>query len=355
MNTKKILLGALLAGAFGGAAAAPEAGQDSHDAHTIVIHKDGKEVAAGDQERDMFVRHLGDAPRLAALGMPGEPMLMEGMPMMEGANNFAITIRQGRPVKNAPYSAEAVSESVQTLPDGNQITRSTSSLSYRDSAGRTRNEVRNTAGETRQITIHEGDGASLLLDPAKKTATRIVRRTAGPDQGAANGQTEIKTKDGDVIVKRIERVEAPRDGARRNTEVQVRRMEFAHGAAPGGMPFEALSHSFGDMKWTKNAVTKDLGTKEIGGVKAEGKLRSYVIPAGEIGNKDAITVSNETWTSPELQITLYSKRSDPRTGERIYRLENLKRAEPAAALFTMPEGYAVKEIDTMIRRHGADK
>src|SRR5215813_8300419 len=43
-------------------------------------------------------------------------------------------------VTGAPFSAEAVSESVQTLADGNRITRRTVSHLYRDSQGRFRRE-----------------------------------------------------------------------------------------------------------------------------------------------------------------------------------------------------------------------
>src|SRR4051794_8380563 len=46
----------------------------------------------------------------------------------------------GRVVKNAPYSADVVTESTQTLPDGNRIHRSTTVKVYRDSDGRTRRE-----------------------------------------------------------------------------------------------------------------------------------------------------------------------------------------------------------------------
>jgi hypothetical protein len=101
--------------------------------------------------------------------------------------------------------------------------------------------------------------------------------------------------------------------------------------------------SAGDFKWAGKAATKDLGTRDIAGVKAQGKLRSYEIPAGEIGNAKAIVVSDETWWSPELQVTLYSKHSDPRSGDNVYRIENLRRDEPAAALFTVPSDYTVKD------------
>src|SRR5882672_12804368 len=46
----------------------------------------------------------------------------------------------GPVVKDAPYSAEAVTETVQTLADGNRIVQTSSAKIYRDSAGRTRHE-----------------------------------------------------------------------------------------------------------------------------------------------------------------------------------------------------------------------
>src|SRR5476649_1918213 len=46
----------------------------------------------------------------------------------------------GRVVRNAPYSADIVTESTQTLPDGNHIRQSTTAKFYRDSGGRTRSE-----------------------------------------------------------------------------------------------------------------------------------------------------------------------------------------------------------------------
>src|SRR4030095_4777469 len=46
----------------------------------------------------------------------------------------------GKSVKNAPYSAQAVTETTQTLGDGNRIVNKTTSSQYRDSEGRTRRE-----------------------------------------------------------------------------------------------------------------------------------------------------------------------------------------------------------------------
>src|SRR3989442_14565857 len=46
----------------------------------------------------------------------------------------------GKLVKGAPYSAEAVTESAQTLGDGNRIVNRSTASVYRDSEGRTRRE-----------------------------------------------------------------------------------------------------------------------------------------------------------------------------------------------------------------------
>ena len=89
-------------------------------------------------------------------------------------------------------------------------------------------------------------------------------------------------------------------------------------------------------------VTSKLGTREFDGVKAEGTSTVWTIPAGQIGNRNPINVTSESWYSPDLQVTVYSRHNDPRTGESIYRLASLKRAEPPADLFKVPEGYSIK-------------
>lgn len=77
-------------------------------------------------------------------------------------------------------------------------------------------------------------------------------------------------------------------------------------------------------------------------MRAQGKATTRTIPAGEIGNRNPIVITTESWYSPELQVTVYSRHSDPREGETVYRLSNIRRGEPAADLFKVPEDYAAK-------------
>jgi hypothetical protein len=119
-------------------------------------------------------------------------------------------------------------------------------------------------------------------------------------------------------------------------------MDFAPLAPMPGIPsmhFESTSH-------LGKGVTTKLAAKEIEGVKAEGTQTVWTIPAGQIGNRAPINVTRETWTSPDLQLTLLSRYNDPRSGESIYRLAAIKRAEPSADLFKVPDGFTVKT------RHG---
>ena len=67
-------------------------------------------------------------------------------------------------VKGAPFSAEAVNESLQVLADGNRITRSSSNRMFRDAAGRFRREGITSPGAALGAYI-ELQPTILILDP----------------------------------------------------------------------------------------------------------------------------------------------------------------------------------------------
>lgn len=277
----------------------------------------------------------------------------------------------GRFVKNAPYSAEVITEQQQNLPDGNQIVNKSSSLTFRDSAGRTRTEARDASGNVKVITISDAaEGVTYILRPEAKTATKIgprgdIARLAADKARMAADKVRAAAddirKDADrerIIVKRIERAEG--EAAHRIGEnVRIQVMKDLDTKMVGLNRLEGLNPmiagAFGDVKWSSKSTTKDLGTKEIEGVKATGKLRSYEIPAGEIGNRNPIVVSSEVWYSPDLQVTVMSKRSDPRTGDRIYRVSNIKRDEPAASLFAVPSDYTIKDVMAEMKKREEKK
>jgi hypothetical protein len=90
-------------------------------------------------------------------------------------------------------------------------------------------------------------------------------------------------------------------------------------------------------------VQEELGSQNIEGVPATGSRSTTTIPAGAIGNEHPIKVVSEQWFSPDLQVLVMTKHSDPRQGDITYRLLNIVRAEPDRSLFVVPADYAFKE------------
>jgi hypothetical protein len=94
-------------------------------------------------------------------------------------------IFDSHPVKGAPYSGQAVTETTQTLADGNRIVNRSTAMLYRDSEGRTRREQTlksiggMTAGTEPLQSILISDpvaGFSYTLDPASKIARKNASR-----------------------------------------------------------------------------------------------------------------------------------------------------------------------------------
>lgn len=372
MNTRNILIATLLASTFAPALAEELTIDQGSDGERRIVIRQGTVTLPPGQQAAL---RAGDSASLT------------------GA---MLRISSAGIVKNAPYSAEAVSESLQRLADGNQIVHTSSAMQYRDSAGRTRTEVRGDDGKLRTITINDPvEGARWILNPERKTATRIAitseqaraeadaaraaaaqaRIAAAQARAQAHAQAESaraaaqqQRREADQAGKAADEARARIDALRKegklpegthilvkdvqrgagSTEVRVRVAQAAPAALPAARAMSAqiaplIVGAVNDGKWSAKAVTRELGQRDFAGVQAQGNQRSYAIPAGEIGNRDPIEVSSETWYSPELQVTVYHKRSDPRSGDVVYKLDKLKRGEPPAALFAVPSDYKVHD------------
>ena len=235
----------------------------------------------------------------------------------------------GKIVKGAPYSGEAVTESIQTLADGNRIVNRITSSIYRDSEGRTRREQTLKGlgvlgnGEEPLQTIFINDpvaGVSFSLDSRSHIARKSVpfrfEFLSKPGAPAAEGQ-------------KFEFRVGPGDGEQLALKTET-------GVA-------ASTYVFKQKSLNSNEVKEQLGKQIIEGVEAEGTRTTVTIPAGEIGNERPIEIVSERWYSPELQLVVMTRHSDPRMGETTYKLTNISRAEPPKSLFEVPAGYTVKE------------
>ena len=217
----------------------------------------------------------------------------------------------GKVVTGAPYTATAVTETKQTLADGNTIDRKVQSTIYRDSQGRTRRETTFTgagpleaSGQLRFVV--------MIHDPVAETAYVLH-----------------------ADKKSAEKLPAPPNGSRKAGNMQSR--------------FEArIQEEIANGSLKK----EDLGPQTINGILAQGTRYTRTIPAGRFGNANPILIVSEQWYSPDLQIIVKSTRSDPRFGQTTYTLINVQRSEPAPSLFAVPSEYSITQANMRPRgRH----
>jgi hypothetical protein len=240
----------------------------------------------------------------------------------------ALTGNPGAVVTGAPFSADRVSEHVQTLADGTHIRpESTTEHIARDSQGRTRIErpLINTSPGTPTMTVIQifdpVAGAGYILDEQNNVAHRVPMKPVdvtpvAPAPGGGNGSGS--------------------GGGR--------------GIVSGGTSIAVGSNGIvatgGVVQPRPNRPTsthETLGEQTIEGVVADGTRSSNTWPVGSQGNDRPITDTNEAWYSRELKETVLSRRNSPQFGEYGMKLINISRAEPDAALFLPPPDYTIVE------------
>lgn len=219
----------------------------------------------------------------------------------------------GPVVKGAPYSAESVAESSQTLGDGTHISRQESHTIYRDGEGRVRRE----SGE--QVWISDPvANVSYVLDTKQQTARKmpLSRSFAFNKMRLDAWQSGMQTA----------QVKAGGSSTGSNTRFGV----------TGGM----LTMS----KTDQPEKAESLGKQEMEGVEVEGTRTTTEIPVGQIGNDRPLQIVHERWESPELHVTILEKHSDPIVGSTVEKLTSVRRGEPDPALFEVPAGYQVESV-----------
>jgi hypothetical protein len=237
-------------------------------------------------------------------------------------------------VSGAPYSAQATTERVQVLADGNRIVQTTSGSIARDGQGRVRREeslpgLKTNEGEAPHIVMIDDPVAQVhwTLDAQTKTAIKMPffanrSGTIGRVAGSSATKDFFFASTGDA-------------------------------AGAPGLSFSSISASKSGplaLVVDDKATKTDLGKQTIEGVLAQGERVTRTIPAGQFGNEQPMVITTETWYSPDLKVLVMSNSSDPRMGDTTYTLTNIQRSEPAAALFQAPDDYAVKDATAPVIR-----
>jgi hypothetical protein len=269
----------------------------------------------------------GPGPGLGRMGRFGGEA---GGPPMGGRLVGAVAGMPGRVVKSAPYSADVVTETSQTLADGNHVRQTSTARVYRDSEGRVRTEqslgglgALGVNSSQRQVVFINDPvaGVNYALNVEDKTASKTPWARAGRGAQQATASPRAQGQNG-----------APPAGGRWGQ----RTVQGSTGAAGRGGRAAGLAR--------QNVKTESLGRQTIEGVAADGTRTTWTIPAGQMGNEAPILIVSERWYSAELQAVVTSRHSDPRVGETVYRLANVSRAEPAPSLFQAPADYKVTDV-----------
>jgi hypothetical protein len=205
----------------------------------------------------------------------------------------------GNTVTSSPFTATISTETTQVLADGNRIQRTTTGTMARDSQGRTRRDMAlpaiggwAAANTTTPHVVFINDvvaGTQYVLQPDRKVAHSLQIRHRGAHPRVRGSQNSVA------------------------------------GAGVG-----------------RNVTTSSLGTQTINGVVAQGTLYTRTIPAGQVGNEKPIVITTERWYSPDLQMVVMTKRTDPIRGNSTWELTNIQRQEPDPTLFQVPSDYTMK-------------
>ncbi|HEY3516321.1 MAG TPA: hypothetical protein VGL98_04680 [Gammaproteobacteria bacterium] len=302
---------------------------------------------------------------------PDKLFFVENLPplMTTGARVDFIRSEGGVPgpvVKGKPYSARSITESTQTLADGNRITERNEAVIYRDSEGRTRREQTLSGigpfqpGEpVTMINIHDpvaGKGYTLHPDE------RIAREMPQFQMAIAHDRMELAKAAGEA------RVFEGRSTFNVAVPPPVPGTPIPE-PAPVPAPFGAgtasvtvIQRTEGDQnvrvytraergvvlspfpEGTTGAYepAEDLGEQVLEGLLVKGTRMTDTIPAGTIGNDRQIDIVTERWYSEDINAMVLERYSDPRFGETTYRLVNVVRGEPSPDLFQVPQGYEIK-------------
>jgi hypothetical protein len=241
---------------------------------------------------------VAQGPRPGSRGGPGGP---GGGPGGFGGRGMGMP-GSGRVVTGAPYSAVEVLTIQEKFADGNSVNTNTSTPRARDGEGRTY--------------VNETVTPPASAGKAPYSRITITDPVAGYRYDL-NSSTMIA--------------------------VQSRMPKAPPASTSTTIPSAPTLPSTTTRPNGATVTTVSLGTSTVNGVPATGTQTTEVIPAGAIGNAQAITVTRTSWISTVLKLPVQIKSSDPRVGTSDVELTNISTGEPSASLFTVPGGYTIQK------------
>jgi hypothetical protein len=210
-----------------------------------------------------------------------------------------------------PFSAWRITRSVMFSPDGSKKVNTLAEKVARDSAGRIRVErmvkVSPDAPES-SLAIGDGETANIKWDPSS-TFISITDCATG----------EVIWTQPNAMIARMRSIGSGATLEQRNRS------------------YRSASSTFLGRPHSPDLVAEALGSKQIGGVVAEGVRVTTLGTDDWSGKPIQIT---ESWASVELAATIVEIRKRLKDGgESKQALVEIKRVEPDSSLFEIPPGY----------------
>lgn len=237
----------------------------------------------------------------------GHSSILVLSPSSQGINDLKIfQANKTEVIKGVPYTAIIAKEESRLLSNGNRVDEKSTMFVARDSDGRTF-KARLSDGKPLSAAKWK-----MITDPVLQATYMYVTPRTSSDKTIATRFSNPQGKN-----------------------------EFAVIDNPGdGMPEPP-----GDTK------RESLGSQMMQGVWVEGSHETRTIAAGTVGNEHPFDVTSEEWYSPDLHVVMLKKQNDPRTGETILRLTNIKRVEPDPLLFHVPAEDQTRFDELAIHTH----
>ena len=217
-------------------------------------------------------------------------------------------------VRNAPFSAQVVTEYDHVFTNGNHIHRETHGRIFRDSQGRVRTE-------TQVATLSGVDNLEhvAIQDPILREVIHLDARTRTANVYHLGEPAAAVT-------------EAPYSGIPTKSG---RALLSTPETAPGSAAFAA------PRPGTAAPTTSEpLGTRMIEGLSAVGTRTTRTIANGEGA---PIVAVSEVWYSRDLQMIILSISDDGQSGHSLMRVTNVVRGAPSEKLFQVPSDYTIKD------------
>jgi hypothetical protein len=225
-----------------------------------------------------------------AAALPAQQVSNDANPLFHPLSIRMSTISVP-PIPGVPFSATALIENKQTMPDGSVSATRNVNLIGRDSRGRTHGEMRTRVPESIKdmpplLEVHLYD-PQTRVQTVYEPGTRIARRSLRPE---------------------------PRQQANPS-------------AASNPM-----------------VKVEDLGSDTMENIDVKGTRRTVTIPAQMNTTGVDLTVVDEYWYSDDLHVNLLLRHNDPRTGEQTVTLTEVRREEPPQAFFEVPQDFKIVDM-----------